>query len=69
MRVMYWIADRIVEVWLKACTHDDANVAADVLEGCADVEVKYCRRCGAVRPAYASEWRRPSPLWHEARQA
>jgi NMD protein affecting ribosome stability and mRNA decay len=57
------IIDRVIEWWLKRCHHADHHVAADILEGGSDVEVKYCRRCGAVRPSYTSEWRRPRPLW------
>jgi hypothetical protein len=59
MRLMDWLADW----WLRRCLHDGSHVAADILEGCGSVEVKYCRRCGAVRPEYSSEWRRARPLW------
>ena len=57
------LIDRIINRWIRSCPHDSNNVAADILEGCGDIKVKYCRRCGAVRPEYASEWRRPRPLW------
>jgi hypothetical protein len=60
------IIDRIVDWWLKKCPHRDDHVAADILEGGGGVEVEYCRRCGAVRPAYSSEWRRARPLWFPA---
>ena len=61
------LIDHIVEWWLNRCPHDGSHVAADILEGCGDVEVKYCRRCGAVRPSYSNEWRRPRPLWFASR--
>src|SRR5271166_1106529 len=63
MIYLWKFIDKIVDIWLKSCAHEDVNVAADILEGGEGVEVKYCRRCGAVRPAYHSEWRRPRPLW------
>src|SRR5271166_1702649 len=57
------LIDKLVDIWLQSCAHEDVNIAADILEGGEGIEVKYCRRCGAVRPAYHSEWRRPRPLW------
>jgi hypothetical protein len=60
------LIDRLVDRWLRACPHDDGHVAADILEGGGKEAVKYCRRCGAVRPEYTSEWRRPRPLWFPA---
>jgi hypothetical protein len=57
------LIDRLVDYWLRSCSHDGSHVAADILEGGGTVEVKYCRRCGAVRPSYSLEWRRPQPLW------
>lgn len=60
------LIDHIIEWWLKRCPHDGSHVAADILEGTAEQQVKYCRRCGAVR-IDRGEWRRPRPLWHEAR--
>jgi hypothetical protein len=57
------VIDYFVDWWLRHCPHDGQNVAADLLEGSGGVAVKYCRRCGAVRPEYSSEWRRPRPLW------
>jgi len=60
MRIVDWFID----LWMRNCKHLDQNVAADILDGsCYKVEVKYCRRCGAVRPSYDKEWRRPRPLW------
>lgn len=56
--------DYIVDWWLQRCPHDSDDIAADILEGGANgIEVKYCRRCGAVRPSYTSTWRRARPLW------
>jgi len=57
--VIDWLIDR----WLQACPHNPRHIAADILEGSGDFEVKYCRRCGAVCPEYALEWRRARPLW------
>jgi len=57
------ILDRLIDWWLRHCPHNSSWVAADVLEGTTDVEIKYCRRCGAMRPSHSSEWRRPRPLW------
>jgi hypothetical protein len=57
------IIDLLVDLWIRRCRHDSRHVAADILEGSANVEVKYCRRCGAVRPSYSREFRRPQPLW------
>jgi hypothetical protein len=57
------LLDRLIDWWLRRCLHDGAHVAADILEGGGNFAVKYCRRCGAVRPDYAVEWRRPRPLW------
>lgn len=56
--------DRLVDIWLQKCNHLDVNVASDILEGMyIPLEVKYCRRCGAVRTNYSTEWRRPRPIW------
>lgn len=66
MKIIDWLVDR----WMQLCPHDGAHVAADILEGSSkDFEVKYCRRCGAVRPSYSSEWRRPRPLWFQSSRA
>jgi len=57
--------DWLIDKWLQRCSHNPNWVMADLLEGGGnDIEVKYCRRCGAVRPSYSIEWRRPRPLWH-----
>lgn len=59
------IIERIVDWWMRRCPHYGYYVAADILEGGGSgVEVKYCRRCGAVRTSYSKEWRRPRPLWY-----
>jgi hypothetical protein len=58
------LLDWLVDKWLRRCLHNSSHVAADILEGSSDVEVKYCRRCGAVRPSYTREWRTPKPLWY-----
>jgi hypothetical protein len=63
VRACHKVIDWLVDRWLSSCLHNDSHVAADILEGSTDVEVKYCRRCGSVRPDYSSEWRRPRPLW------
>jgi hypothetical protein len=59
MKLIDWLVDR----WMQSCLHDGSHVMADLLEGGGNDEIKYCRRCGAVRLAYSSEWRRPRPLW------
>lgn len=49
----------LVEWWMRRCTHDDRDVAADILEGEWDQgRVCYCRRCGAVQilPPASREW-------------
>lgn len=74
----FWrrVEDRLLQFLQRRCTHPDDMVAVDVLEGCADgrPEIRYCRRCGAIKPVWQSlgqtppaewEWRRPLPtLWH-----
>jgi hypothetical protein len=55
--------DWLVDLWLQKCIHSPENIAADILEGSSSIEVKYCRRCGAVRISYQKQWRRPRPLW------
>jgi hypothetical protein len=57
------LTDWLADIWIRRCPHDSSHIAADVLEGSAEIAVKYCRRCGAVRPQYSGEWRRPRPLW------
>ena len=57
------LADWLVDQWLKRCPHDGRHVLADLMEGDGGTQVKYCRRCGAVRLGFEREWRRPRPLW------
>jgi hypothetical protein len=62
------LIDYLVDRWLQSCPHHGNHVLADAFEGhVSDLEVKYCRRCGAIRVNYPdanTEWRRPRPLWH-----
>lgn len=59
-----YIEDCVLTFIQKRCDHPGNMVAADVLEGGYSVGVAYCRRCGAVKPSYAKEWRVPIPhLW------
>lgn len=68
--MIVWLTDWLVDRWMRRCQHSDNHVMADLLEGCADPygnlhagrHVRYCRRCGAVRPSFAAEWRSPQPL-------
>lgn len=72
---MKWLQDQILAWLQRRCDHPGNMVAADLLEGCADgIEVKYCRRCGAVKTDWFPSsskyahiehtWRRPDPnLW------
>lgn len=72
------IEDAVLAFIQRRCDHPGMMVAVDILEGCGgDVEVAYCRRCGAVRPDYTKpfagdrpfdpikpSWRFPDPnLW------
>lgn len=64
------LEDSLLTYLQKRCAHPDIMVAADLLEGGSpNVAVKYCRRCGAVKPVYAASkgvqsWRLPMPhLW------
>lgn len=59
-----YIEDQLLAWSQRRCAHPGHMVAADVLEGCCskDVEVKYCRRCGAVN----IEWK-PAPLLEQSR--
>ncbi len=60
MKLIDWFVDR----WMSRCKHNGEHVAFDILEGSGgNIDVGYCRRCGAVRPSYSKEWRRPRPLW------
>jgi hypothetical protein len=63
MSVVWKLIDKLADRWIQSCPHDGAHVIADLLEGDGDIAVKYCRRCGAVRPEHDYEWRRPRPLW------
>jgi hypothetical protein len=58
MRMLDWVVDW----WMARCPHDRGDVMADLMEGEGETEVKYCRRCGAVRRSFEKEWRRPRPL-------
>lgn len=67
-KAIRYIEDCILAVIQGRCEHAGQMVAADVLEGCvSDLELKYCRRCGAIRPDWCgrrSDWRAPDPhLW------
>lgn len=70
------IEDSLLRYLQQRCGHPGDMVAVDILEGAADnIQVNYCRRCGAVRPdhnlndpahAFRLEraWRMPDPnLW------
>ena len=64
------LEDSLLTYLQNRCAHPSEMVAADILEGGADgIAVKYCRRCGAVKPTYEAsmgvqEWRLPMPhLW------
>lgn len=59
---MIRLIDHFVDWWMRRCVHYDHHVAADILEGDGPIQVKYCRRCGAVR--IGDLWRRPRPLWY-----
>lgn len=72
-----WIEDQILRFIQKRCEHPGEMVAANILEGCAPgIEVKYCRRCGAIKTDWAPGhsdrrficlqhwWQSPNPnLW------
>lgn len=66
---MKYIEDQILAWLQRRCMHPSEMVAVDILEGAGDdIEVGYCRRCGAVRLNYnhnlIQDWRRPDPnLW------
>jgi hypothetical protein len=76
-RFAVWLEDQILYRLQRRCPHPGRMVAADILEGSFEsIEVKYCRRCGAVKtdwnPRYAAGhlasldhcWRLPDPnLW------
>lgn len=65
---MAYLADQILSFLQRRCEHPDRMVAVDILEGCGDHVIAYCRRCGAVRVSYkdrlTQDWRIPNPnLW------
>jgi hypothetical protein len=76
-----WAEDHLLAWLQRRCDHPGNMVAADILEGCVDsIQVKYCRRCGAVRTHWAPlpggkpspysvlewHWRLPDPhLWRD----
>lgn len=76
-KIIKYIEDCLLARLQKRCDHPGEMVAADILEGCVDrLEVKYCRRCGAVKTDWSPHdpqhryislmhyWRRPDPhLW------
>jgi hypothetical protein len=67
-----WIEDQILRMLQRRCKHPGEMVAVDILEGSAEGwQIKYCRRCGAVRPEWDfhwTDWRLPEPnLWRGAR--
>lgn len=68
---MSWLTDYPLAWLQRRCDHPGNMVAADILEGCAvGIEVKYCRRCGAIRTHWVGQpnrhWRRPDPhLWRD----
>ena len=48
-----WIEDQIFAFLQRRCPHPDEMVAADILEGdVKHLELKWCRRCGAVGPRW-----------------
>lgn len=64
-RAVRWIEDQVLTFIQRRCEHPDEMVALDILEGTYnEVAVRYCRRCGAVKPTLGREWRAPCPnLW------
>ena len=71
------IEDWFLRLIQRRCVHPDDMVASDVLEGCAPgIQVKWCRRCGAIKADWNPQaqttqfislehtWRSPDPhLW------
>lgn len=66
--------DSLLRLLQRTCKHPSIMVAADILEGdgyVSSIEVKYCRRCGAVKvirdgrdKSIDLQWRLPDPhLW------
>lgn len=76
-KVRKWFEDQILAALQRRCTHPSTMVAADILEGgVKGLEVKYCRRYGAIKTDWAPQarnlrlialphyWRQPNPnLW------
>lgn len=68
-----YISDQILAWLQRRCEHPGQMVAVDILEGSGgDIQVPYCRRCGAVRIEGSGatrvpsdyNWRTPDPnLW------
>lgn len=75
MTITRYIENTLLARLQRRCPHPGEMVAVDILEGCGDYEIAYCRRCGAVSPNLSSkpltpygmahrEWRLPDPhLW------
>jgi hypothetical protein len=71
-----WIQDQLLAFLQKRCYHPGEMRAVDILEGSGgDIQVAYCRRCGAVRIGGKGatrvpsdyNWRAPDPnLWRGA---
>ena len=72
------LEDAVLAFLQKRCPHPGYMVAVDILEGAgcdSDIEVKYCRRCGGVKPHLSGSnssaidaiaWRLPDPnIWRE----
>jgi hypothetical protein len=67
-----WLSDQLLFQIARRCQHPDNMVTADALEGSyGSMELKWCRRCGAIalrnsslHPALPIHWRRTDPnLW------
>ena len=79
MKIIHYLEDCALSFLQGHCDHPDEMVASDVLEGCVDhLEVKYCRRCGAIKTDWSPNdpehnfiilehwWRKPDPhLWRD----
>lgn len=69
--LLRYLVDQILAALQKRCEHPGQMVAVDILAGCdSNVEVAYCRRCGAVKTTFVgsrcthAEWMKPDPnLW------
>lgn len=72
-KAIRYVADQVLEAIQRRCEHPDEMVAVDITEGTSsDMEVRYCRRCGAVNLGWKKVdgtvkhwgWRTPCPnLW------